>query len=116
MNPLSSQPRPVHQQPTIRLQTKHIQLYISMDFFLGTVLDDYLFKLRGTDQLVWIPRHEVNPAGDKPHSFVLRLEAEALYCCARLMISNPIRMCLFDQHQVKGSNLIPYLGHEAELY
>ena len=114
MNPLSTQPRPAHQQPTIRLQPKHIQLYISMDFFLGTVLDDYLFKLRGTDQLVWIPHHEVQASPGMNHCFELNLDLKRRYCCARLMISNPIRMCLFDQHQVKGKDLIPYLMHEAE--
>ncbi len=81
---------------------------ISKDQWLGECLDDYLFKLRGIDQVVWIPKEFLRPSPED-HAFTACIFSEDMYCCARLTISNCIRMCLVGQHQVKGCHLLSYL-------
>ena len=63
--------------------------------------------------MVWIPQHQVAVAPFIAHSYVLRLNPDNMYSCARMVISNPIRMGLIAQHQVKGKDLMPYLRHEV---
>lgn len=82
---------------------------MSKDQWLGECLDDYLFKLCGTDQVVWIPKNKLRPSPFDHHAFEASISFDEMYCCARLTISNSIRMCLVGQHQVKGSQLLPYL-------
>ncbi len=82
---------------------------MSKDQWLGECLDDYLFKLCGTDQVVWIPKDRLKSSPCDEHAFEALISCDEMYCCARLTISNSIRMCLVGQHQVKGSQLFLYL-------
>lgn len=91
------------------VQTKDATVVLNKDQWLGECLDDYLFKLCGTDQVVWIPIECIRQTDQWDHAFVARIDPQALFSCARIMISNTIRMCLVDQHQVNGQQLLPYL-------
>ncbi|TDR23582.1 hypothetical protein [Marinicella litoralis] len=83
------------------------------DQWLGECLDDYLFKLCGTDQVVWIPKDLLHDSSFNEHAFEAYISSDDIYCCARITISNSIRMCLVDQHQITGSQLMPYLNQSA---
>jgi hypothetical protein len=87
-------------------------LWIPMDMLLGHSLDEFLFKLCGTDQVVWIPEYAVSTRHLSPDHYLISIDTEASYCCARITISNTIRMCLTDQHQVSGRALMPYLCND----
>ena len=87
--------------------SKNVRL--NKDQWLGECLNDYLFKLCGTDQVVWIPKEILQQCSSDVHAFEACIDFKALYCCAKLSISNTIRMCLIDQHQVKGSQLMAFL-------
>ena len=91
----------------------HQTIIMSKDQWLGACLDDYLFKLYGTDQVVWLPKDKLKSATFNDRAFEANIACDEMYCCANLIISNTIRMCLVDQHQVKGSQLIPYLMASA---
>ncbi|WP_223786689.1 hypothetical protein [Marinicella meishanensis] len=82
---------------------------LSKDQWLGACLDDYLFKLCGTDQVVWIPVASIRHAAQWDHAFAAEIDPDTQYSCARITISNPIRLCLIDQHQVTGEQLLPFL-------
>ncbi len=82
---------------------------MSKDQWLGECLDDFLFKLCGTDQVVWIPKHMLQHSPTIANAFVVLIGSDQLYCCAKLMLSNTIRMCLIDQHQINGFQLLPFL-------
>ena len=89
-------------------------VYINKDQWLGICLDDCLFKLCGTDQVVWVPQNAVQLSQRVSNAFEVKISLDGSFCCAKIVISNSIRMCLVDQHQVRGSKLINSL-HESNL-
>lgn len=98
------------QNITPTLECEHFNtVTLCKDQWLGECLDDYLFKLCGTDQVVWIPKDILRISDINEQTFEVFISNDDIYCCARITISNSIRMCLVDQHQVKGSLLISYL-------
>jgi hypothetical protein len=92
-------------QTELDFQTVHI----NKDQWLGTCLDDCLFKLCGTDQVVWVPQNTVQLSQRISNAFEVKISLDGSFCCAKIVISNSIRMCLVDQHQVRGFELINYL-------
>ncbi|MFC3194153.1 hypothetical protein ACFODZ_07860 [Marinicella sediminis] len=99
----------VQQNQTQTNEEPGLHLWISMDMYLGQCLDDFLFKLHGTDQLVWIPQEAVNTSPKEDNRYLITLQRKSMYCCARINISNTIRMCLVDQHRVSGTDLLNYM-------
>ncbi len=85
---------------------------LTKDQWLGVCLDDYLFKLCGTDRVVWLPKSAVKPSPCCDHAFEVYIAYEDKYCCARILITNSIRMCLVDQQQIIGSQLLAYFNNE----
>ncbi|MCX7553402.1 hypothetical protein OS175_05885 [Marinicella sp. S1101] len=82
---------------------------LNKDQWLGECLDDYLFKLCGTDQVVWIPCKYICHSERLNHSFEVHIPPDEAFSCAKIVISNAIRICLIKQHLVKGSQLLPFL-------
>lgn len=82
---------------------------ISKDFWLGEWLDDYLFKLCGTDEVIWIPKENIRHASHVHNAFEIQINENDMFSCARLTVSNCIRMWLVNQHQVRGKQVLPYL-------
>ena len=92
---------------------KHLPLtqtvIISKDLWMGESEGEYLFKLCGTDEVVWIPSEMVQTSYAHAHAFEIRLTEDAVFSCAKIMISNFIRLCLIKQHQVSGKQILPFL-------
>ncbi len=91
------------------VEQMYASVILNKDQWLGECLDDYLFKLCGTDQVVWIPSKYIHHSDKLIHAFEACIPLGQEYCCASLVISNTIRMCLIDQHPVQGQQLLPYL-------
>lgn len=72
-------------------------------------MGDYLFKLCGTDEVIWIPEDSIKHATFNDHAFEITFHESDEFSCAKMTISNSIRMWLVDHHQVEGSHVLDYL-------
>ncbi|MCB1581766.1 MAG: hypothetical protein R3E90_07385 [Marinicella sp.] len=99
----------IKQQSTHNHPANQQTIIISKDLWMGESEGEYLFKLCGTDEVVWIPGEMVQTSYAHAHAFEVNFTENAVFSCAKIMISNFIRLCLIKQHQVSGKQILPFL-------
>lgn len=91
-------------------QLSHEQtVIISKDLWMGESDGEHLFKLCGTDEVVWIPDEMIQTSYAHTNAFAINFADDTVFSCAKIMISNYIRLCLIKQHQVSGKQILPFM-------
>ena len=100
----ATHPIPIHTK--LKHGPYYHTLHISQDLLIAKSDDESLFKLPGTDEVVWIPNEMINDHSTKFGTVEIAFSDQDLFSCAKMVVSNFIRMCLVKQHQVPGQQII----------